>query len=205
MNPDIIFMSGRMGDYYDQLSEIAPTVYVENSNENYLEKMKENYKMFGEIFDVKDKADELISNLLNKAESVNARVKDSNKNASIIMLNGRTISAFGQSSRYGIIHNELGFSEADQKLDNSTHGMEVTFEYLSNVNPDYLFVVDRNTVVSSNNSSESSKSVIENELMKNTDAYLNGNIVYLDSVIWYTVSGGYNSTLKMIEEVQNAI
>ena len=38
-----------------------------------------------------------------------------------------------------------------------------------------------------------------------TDAYKNGNIVYLNPVDWYTVSGGYNSTLSMINEVLEAI
>ena len=33
----------------------------------------------------------------------------------------------------------------------------------------------------------------------------NGNIVYLNSVNWYTVSGGYTSTLNMIEEVLSAV
>ena len=35
--------------------------------------------------------------------------------------------------------------------------------------------------------------------------YKNGNIVYLNSVNWYTVSGGYTSTLNMIEEVLSAV
>ena len=52
---------------------------------------------------------------------------------------------------------------------------------------------------------EFAKDVIENELVKKTDAYKNGRIVYLNPITWYTVSGGYTSTLNMIEEVNKAI
>ncbi len=36
-------------------------------------------------------------------------------------------------------------------------------------------------------------------------AYKNGNIVYLDPSIWYTATGGFTSTMKMVEEINSAI
>ena len=33
----------------------------------------------------------------------------------------------------------------------------------------------------------------------------NGNIVYLDPSIWYTATGGFTSTMKMVEEINSAI
>ena len=88
-------------------------------------------------------------------------------------------------------------------MNDSTHGQEVTFEYLVEKNPGYIFVIDRNSITGSKDIT--AQSIIENELTKQTDAYKNGNIVYLNSVNWYTVSGGYTSTLNMIEEVLSAV
>lgn len=201
LEPDVIFMSGRMSDYYDELSEIAPTIYVESNGGKYLETFTESMEVYGEIFDKADKAKELVSDLTEKAKEV--KDKASGLKASTIMVNGRSISAFGAGSRFGFIFNELGFSEADENLQDSTHGQEVSFEYVVEKNPDYLFVVDRNAITGS--SEITAKDVVENELVKQTNAYKNGKIVYLDPVTWYTVSGGYTSTLNMIEEVRDTI
>lgn len=40
--PDVIFISGRQSDYYDELNKIAPTVYVDLEANNYMEDLKNN-------------------------------------------------------------------------------------------------------------------------------------------------------------------
>ena len=44
--------------------------------------------------------------------------------------------------------------------------------------------------------------MMENELIKKTTAYKNNRIIYLNTIYWYTISGGYTSTMSMIEEVE---
>ena len=44
-----------------------------------------------------------------------------------------------------------------------------------------------------------------NELVKSTDAYKNGNIIYLTSEAWYTIAGGVNSTLTMLNDLEAII
>lgn len=203
LNPDLIVMAGRMADYYDEFSEIAPTVYVESDGADYINSFNKTAMMFGEIFDKEEKATEMIEEVVERVEAANAEIAKKDKNASIIMVNGRNISAYGAKSRFALLHNELGFAVADENIDDSTHGQEVTFEYLVEKNPGYIFVVDRNSITGSKDIT--AQSVMENELTMQTDAYKNGNIVYLNSVNWYTVSGGYTSTLNMIDEVMEAI
>ena len=183
LNPDLIVMAGRMSDYYEEFSEIAPTVYVESDGADYINSFNKTATMF--------------------VKEANAEISKKDINASIIMVNGRNISAYGAKSRFALIHNELGIKAADENIDDSTHGQEVTFEYLVEKNPGYIFVIDRNSITGSKDIT--AQSIIENELTKQTDAYKNGNIVYLNSVNWYTVSGGYTSTLNMIEEVLSAV
>ena len=201
LEPDVIFMAGRMADYYDELSDIAPTVFIESDGANYMKTLSESMNVYVEIFDKKEKADELVKEVTVKAEEIKAKTE--NLNASAVMVNGRSLSAFGAKSRYGLLFNELGFKEADSNLGESTHGQEISFEYLIEKNPEYIFVVDRNAIAGS--SEITAKDVVENELVKQTDAYKNGRIVYLNPITWYTVSGGYTSTLNMIEEVNKAI
>lgn len=112
------------------------------------------------------------------------------------------MSAYGSASRFGIIHDVFGFAQADEAIEVSTHGQSVTYEYVADKNPDYLFVVDRDAVVTSDGGvTGSAKDSVENALVKNTNAFKNGKIVYLDPNYWYLSGGGLVSVSEMVNEV----
>ena len=200
LKPDLIIMSGRLESYYEELNKIAPTIYLGVDNTDYLGSFKKNMETLGQIFDKeKDvkaqvaKVEEAISKINEKAEGVNALIALANDNA---------FSVYGEGSRFGIIHKEFGIEAVDKTIESSTHGQKASFEYILDKNPDYLFVIDRAAVTGGNTSA---KEMFDNEIIKKTDAYKNGNIVYLDADVWYTISGGIESTQKMVEEVLEAL
>ncbi len=84
----------------------------------------------------------------------------------------------------------------------STHGQNVSFEYIVEKDPEYLFVIDRGAVVGGESSGNQT---IENELVQGTQAYQEGNIVYLNPVNWYISGGGLTSVFEMVKEVDAAI
>ncbi|GJM75014.1 hypothetical protein HMSSN036_72300 [Paenibacillus macerans] len=57
------------------------------------------------------------------------------------------MSAYGPGSRFGLIHDVFGVPAVDDTIEASTHGQSISFEYVAEKNPDYLFVVDRDAVV----------------------------------------------------------
>lgn len=57
MDPDLIIISGRQADLYEDFKDIAPTIYVELDAENYMESFKGNVEMFGKIFDKEKEAE----------------------------------------------------------------------------------------------------------------------------------------------------
>ena len=65
-----------------------------------------------------------------------------------------------------------------------------------------MFVVDRGAVTGKG---ESAKTLFDNEIMNKTDVAKNDKIVYLDSVVWYTMTSGRESTNIMIDEIAKAI
>ena len=171
-------------------------------NENYLESFEENMTLLGEIFNKESEVLAGLNEVNEKVEALNQSVTELGVNALITLTNEGGVSAYGAVSRFGIIHNSFGFLEADSNLEASTHGNKVSFEYIADLNPDYIFVVDRGAVVGGEGTA---KSTMDNELINSTDAAKNGNIVYLDAALWYTATGGFTSTLKMIDEVSSAI
>lgn len=202
LSPDLIIISGRQADYYEELSKIAPTIHLGVKNENYFESFTENMNTLGLIFGEEKTVEEELAGINEAIKALNTKVTEKGINGLIALANDGAFSVYGKESRFGIIHNNFGVIPVDENIEVSTHGQKASFEYVVEKNPQYLFVVDRTAITGG---TTSAKELFENELMKKTDAYKNGNIVYLDANIWYTSTGGFTSTMKMIEEVDSAI
>jgi len=107
LNPDVIFISARMLKNYEELSKIAPTVYLESEQGKELQSVVSNLNLFGEIFNKEEAAERIASNLSADIQKLNDTVKASNKNALILMYNNGKFSAFGKASRFGVMYSFL--------------------------------------------------------------------------------------------------
>ena len=195
--PDLIIISGRQGDFYEELSDIAPTIFLGVDTTKYMESFEENMNTIGQIFNKQEEVEKEVAAIKETITSVDEAAAD--KNALVVLLNDGSISAYGSGSRFGIIHDVMGVPAVDENIEASTHGQKVTFEYIVEKDPEYLFVVDRTAVVGGETSAEEA---LENELIKDTKAYKNDNIVYLDPAIWYLSGGGLVSVSEMVKEVE---
>jgi iron complex transport system substrate-binding protein len=202
MQPDVIFITTRQAELYEQFAEIAPTVYVELDYTKYMESFEKNMNLVGEIFDKKDEVASAVEEIKASVEEVNKKASALDKKGLIVLANEGKVSAYGPSSRFGVIHDVFGFGAADEKIEVSTHGQSITMEYIMETNPDVLFVIDRNTAVGGEAGAEK---VIENELVKKTTAFKENKIIYLDPDAWYLSGGGLQSVKLMAEEIEAAL
>ena len=202
LGPDLIIISTRQSELYEEFKAIAPTIYVGLDTANYIESFKENVQTVAKIFGKEDMVKEEIAAIEKRIEEVNKKVTELGKTALIVLANDGKVSAYGPGSRFGLIHDVLGFKAVDENIEASTHGQSISFEYIVEKDPDFLFVIDRTAVVGGESSA---KEVIENDLVKNTKAYKEGNIVYLDPNYWYLSGGGLVSVSEMILEVGAAV
>ena len=202
MEPDVIFISARTSAAYEELSKIAPTVYLTVSNDDYMSSVEANAKLIAELYDKEEVVEEKIAALTEKVDMIKNKVEEMNENGLIILANDGSLSSYGAVSRFGILHNTLGFKEADDNIEGSTHGQSVTYEYILEKNPDHLFVIDRASVVGGETDASST---MENEIVKETEAYKNEKIHYLNAEVWYITSGGFTGTEMMLEEVESLL
>ena len=202
LNPDLIIIGGRQAEDIDSFKEIAPTVNLAVDGQDYMNSFKTVVTDLGNLFDKQNEAKKAIDEIEAKIAKVNKTVTEKGLTASVVMANEGSISVFSAKSRYGLIYNGLGFTEADKNIDDSTHGQQVSFEYFLENKSDYVFVVDRGAVTGKG---EAASKLFDNEVMNKTEVAKNGNIVYLNSVIWYTMTGGIESTNQMIDEIADAI
>ncbi|CAM3896864.1 siderophore ABC transporter substrate-binding protein [Mesobacillus thioparans] len=202
MKPDIIFISPRQAELYDQFAEIAPTVFVGMDYTDYMASFEKNMKLIGEIFEKEDVVAEKLADINASVDEINKEASAADEKALLVLANEGKVSAYGSGSRYGFIHDEFGFKAADENIEASTHGQSITFEYILEKNPGILFVIDRTAAVGGE---VGAKETIENELVKKTDAFKNGKVIYLDGTNWYLSGGGLQSLKSMIEEVRLAL
>ncbi|MNN32421.1 putative ABC transporter solute-binding protein YclQ precursor [compost metagenome] len=203
--PDLIVMSSRQLEMYPELKKISTTLFVELPSSDYIKTTKHNAELIGKIFNKNDEVKEQMNKIDSLITDVKSKVP-ADKKALVIMANNKAVSVFGPGSRYGIIYNELGIKPVNEKVeqDAKAHGDSISYEFIAEQDADYIFVIDRAAAISTEGA-EAAKTTIENSLVKDTKAYKENNIVYLDQVVWYLVAGGFNSTEQMINEVKTGV
>lgn len=202
IDPDLIIISGRQSNLYDQLEELGDTIYLGVDTSRYMDSFEENAKVIGEIFEKEDEVESALKEIEEKVDQVKAKAEESDKKGLIVLANDDKISAYGENSRFGLIHDVFGVSAVDEDIEASTHGMNVSFEYVLEKNPDLLYVVDRSAAIGED---PAAKQIIENKLIEKTNAMKNDDITYLNPDVWYLSGGGLISVEKMLEEVSESL
>lgn len=202
--PDVIFIGGRLAESYDTLSEIAPVVYLATDTEiGVVESVRKNAKIIASMFGAQEKVDELMAGLDERITKLKETAEG--KNAIVGMCTSGSFNVLGNDGRCSIIGVEIGFENLGNSDITSTHGNEASFELIVEKNPDYIFVMDRDAAIGKEGA-QLAKDIMENDLVKGTDAYKNGNMVYLaNPAVWYTAEGGINALDIMLSDLESEL
>lgn len=204
-DPDLIIISGRSRPMIDELSQIAPTIDLAINNAHFWEYFTRNQYYLSRIFGKEEEVSYRISNIYTLKNETRELAESYEGNALIVLYNNGALSAFGPSSRFGgLVHDTLGVSYVDENIEIVNHGAIISNEYIVEVNPDILLVIDRGAWAGLGNP-QMNRADFENELIRLTEAYQNNNINYLDSVIWYLSPGGLRGVRNQFLEVQDAL
>ena len=204
--PDIIFIGGRLSKSYDALCEIAPVVFLSTDAEKgVVESTRENAMTIASIFGLEDQVESLMADFDSRIDALKAFAEG--KTAIVGMTTSGSFNVLGNDGRCSIIGKEIGFENigVDANIDTSTHGNEASFEFIVDKNPDYIFAMDRDAAIGTDGA-QMAQEILENELVKSTDAYKNGHIVYLAHPnVWYTAEGGIQALSEMLSDLENAL
>jgi len=200
--PDLIFMGGRGSDYYATLSEIAPVVRLTVSG-NVVEGTIKNAQTIASIFGKTEEMNAKVSAYNERIEALQAFAKG--KSAIVGMVTSGGFNVTGNSGRCSIIGNEIGFANVgvDKESEDASHGNLSSFEYILQKNPQYIFVMDRDAATGG---ASTAAEVMNNEVINQTIAAKNGNVVILARPsVWYTAEGGFTALGMMLEDLENAL
>lgn len=200
--PDLIIISGRTEKYYDELSKIAPTIFVGLDAKNYMSDLNKTVTNLGKIFGKETEAANKLKELETEISEIKKETANFDKNILVLLTNDGKISAYGAGSRFGWIFTDLGLKSSDENIKASTHGQEVNFEYISEKNPDIIFYVDRAKIAGG---SKGGSDTLNNDLVLKSKAGQSNKVISLDPEAWYLMAGGLSSTRLQLNEIKNGI
>ena len=200
LQPDLVVTGSRSMDKTDALSAIAPTIDMTVDAENYLESAIDRIEALAAIFGKSGEAETRIAAL--RAAIEDLRSEAAKAGTSLILLTtGNKVTAFGPGSRFGILHDAFGIAPADTGFGAGSHGEAVSFEYIAETNPDWLFVIDRDAAIGEG----SARAILDNELVRGTTAWSKGQVVNLDPGNWYLAGSGLRALERAVEQLKTAL
>ena len=199
--PQLIIIGSRAAKAFDQLNKLAPTIEMTADTDNLKESSKQRIDEFAKIFNKQAEADQLKTEIDTAFEAAKQAAAGKGKGL-VVLVNGGKMSAYGPSSRLGgWLHKDLAIPPVDEKIKEGSHGQPISFEYIKQQNPDWLFVLDRAAAVGEEG--QAAKDVLNNPLVAETNAWKKGQVVYLVPET-YLAAGGAQELLNAATQVKDA-
>jgi len=203
LQPDLVLMTSIQANHYKELSQIAPTLHFDvdyqNSESKHIEVVKQHLLTLGRIFGKEDVANLKAAELDAKVADARKMIQDRPEKALIVLHNNGAFSSFGVQSRYGFIFDALGVKPASSAIEAGLHGQPISSEFIQQANPDIIYVVDRTAVMEHRPVMTAEQ--MANPLLRQTKAWKNGRVVFVDADAWYITAASVTSLKRVIDNV----
>lgn len=202
LHPDLILMTPLHAANYQELSEIAPTLHFDvnfNNSQQHIATIKSHLLTLGRIFDKEMLAQEKATQLETRVKEIQDFTKNRPEKALVVLHNNGAFSNFGLHSRYGFIFNDLGVKPASTIVETSLHGQPISSEFILQADPDILYIVDRTAVME--HRAVINPDDVSNPLLRQTKAWKNGRVVFVDADAWYITAASPTSLNLIMDDV----
>lgn len=199
--PDLVIVGGRTAGKYDEVKKVfANTIDMTLDNNQLFADGLQRLDDYGKLFNKTAEADAIKAKLNQLIDDTKALAQQKGTGL-ILLVTGNKISAYGPQSRLGWIHSVLDIKEADKNIEVARHGQPVSFEYISKLNPDWLFVLDRGAAIG--REGDSAATVLDNPLVNEVTAWKKGQIVYFSAAA-YLAPGGVRQIESDVSTIKAA-
>ena len=203
LKPDLVLVTSIQANHYKELSQIAPTLHFDvdyqNSQSQHIDVVKQHLLTLGRIFGKEDIASEKAAELDAKVMAARKVTQARPEKALIVLHNNGAFSAFGVQSRYGFVFDALGVKPASSAIEAGLHGQPISSQFIQQANPDIIYVVDRTAVMEHRPVMTAEQ--MGNPLLRQTNAWKNGRVVFVDADAWYITAASVTSLKLVIDDV----
>ncbi|MFD1415248.1 siderophore ABC transporter substrate-binding protein [Oceanobacillus jeddahense] len=192
-DPELVIVGQRFGGFYEDIKELVPEAAVIDLNfdvseeadtpgENLENGFKDITTSLGQIFDKNEEAEQLIADFEQSIEDAKSAYNGTDTIMSVIVSGGDINFAAPHSGRvWGPLYDIFDWTPA-LEIDQSSsdhQGDNVSVEAIAETDPDWLFVMDRDAAVSSEEESSPAQDVIDDApALQSTNAVSEGQILY---------------------------
>lgn len=193
VDPELVIVGQRFGNFYEDIKELVPNAAVIDLNidvteeadtpgDNLVNGFKDITTTLGQIFDKGEEAEQLIADFDQSIEDAQAAYNGTDTIMSVIVSGGDINFAAPQSGRvWGPLYDIFDWTPA-LEIDQASadhQGDDISVEAIAETNPDWIFVMDRDAAISSEEEATPAQDVIDNApALKNTTAISEGQLVY---------------------------
>lgn len=208
IKPDLIIVGGRSAAKYELLSKIAPTADFSVKGDHMLQDIRRNVTQIANVYGKAAQGQALASKIDQEVAALRTLSQQAAPGVLLMAINQK-IMPQAPGSRFGFLFDVLGAKSAVAAKDVPARGGPAyTFDDLAKLNPEWIYVIDRNTAVGSAAGGGAiipSQQVFDNAQVKGTAAGQKGQVVFLDPKGWYLMgSTGPSALLGNIEQLKQA-
>lgn len=193
VDPDVVIVGQRFADYYEDIKKLVPNaavidLYIDipedagTPGEILVKGLTDTTLTLGKIFDKNDEAAQLVADFDASIEGVKSAYNAEDTIMSVIVSGGDIgFSAPNTGRVYGPMYDIFGWTPAleVEKTTGDHQGDEVSVEAIAESNPDWLFVLDRDASLQSEEGAVPAADVITNApALQKTTAVKEKKIVY---------------------------
>ena len=203
LGPDLIVVANRSAAKKDAVAQVAPAIDMTVDGADLIDDAKARLAALAALFGKETEGQALIAEVDGKLAALADAGRDKGT-ALVVLTNGPKMSAYGAGSRFGWIYDVTGLPQAGGPLDkDASHGDAISHEFIAETNPDWLFVLDRGAAIGADE--PSAQATLDNELVRQTNAWKNGHVVYLPAGNVYLAPGGYTALTETLDVLAAAL
>lgn len=198
LDPDLLIIGGRSAAKYPELSQHWPTLDISfDAEQGLLNGTEASATPIAETFGKQAELSDKMAALRTKSQEHQAAGASAGRGL-IVTTSGGKVSLHGPNGRFGAIHSLLGVPAAKEDIVADSHGEPATFELLAEINPDVMFVVDRDAAIGTEG--QNARQILDNEIVHRTTAWQNDKLVMLSGSRWYLTVHGLDNAGAMLDE-----
>lgn len=197
LHPDLIIGNKmRQEKIYNQLKEIAPTVFAETLRGDW----KENFELYAKALNKEEKGKQVIQNFDQRIADLKEKLGDKLKTkVSMVRFMPGDVRIYHKDTFSGVILDQLGFARPGDQNNNDFAETNLTKERIPAMDGDILFYFTYDTGDGEANKLE--EEWTKDPLFKNLKVAKAGNVHKVNDDIWNT-AGGVLAANLMLDDIE---
>ncbi|OMF19282.1 hypothetical protein BK133_29940 [Paenibacillus sp. FSL H8-0548] len=196
LKPDLIIGNKvRQDKIYDQLIQIAPTVFAEDLGGDW----KINFKLYMEAINKTEEGEKAMADFDKRVADVKAKIgSKADTKVSVARFSASQVRIYQKQTFSGVLLNDLGFARPESQ-DKDSFIEVMSKETIPSMDGDVLFYFVTEAV----GKTDAAKVVEEwmnDPLFKKLNVVQNNKVVQVDEAIWNT-AGGYKAANLLLDEI----